>query len=395
MKLIFVNPYSHHSYFSVLALSRIDNVEVLCPPLILELLLNRWKPNGLRIHNSGFVHGFPKWLAFMSFLARKSGLISDKVYLQCFLFSAKLFLNGSKNHCVYSYQDYILPLMLNSSASQKFIVEFIIQIPPDQPNCKPSIEAAHIALGTLAPTNIIINELGIYGFNADLAPYGGDKSAYRPKALENQSMNSFKVFKQQKQPNKQASCSNFLIVARSNSFRKGLDILLEALEGLNQDFPVSDWACCEVVICGNISDPLLAERVSTLSKSFKSTDKIKIKAGQLEQDSYLNLLEAAKIFLMPSRLEGTSYAALEALWQGVPSILSPACGVEMFRPGFHGELLEPNTSSSLLKILQRCISFPERLEFFRSSLYHDRHFFTWNRYLEAVSYSVQNKLMSS
>jgi glycosyltransferase involved in cell wall biosynthesis len=379
MKLLFVNPYPHHAYFSVLALSRFSAVEILCPPLTIDLFFQRWKTVGLRPSRLSWPLRFASILLIVLYWAKSNRLLSDQTYVNIFLYLASYSLRHNQDCIIYCYQDYLLPLMKRSRPNQRFISEFIIQFPACQANLNTSVEAALLASGLVAPTSIIINELKAFGVQASLAPYGGNKVFYRTDfAIKNTNI------EQSNNPSI-TDKSKLLVAARSNSFRKGLDILLDALEVLNYDFPVSQFASCEVVICGNVSEKILLDRLDALSNLFKLSGKIQIKSGQLLQDDYLKLLEKADIFVMPSRLEGSSYAALEALWQGVPCILSSFCGVEMFRPGTHGELLHPLNSYSLQKSLRQILLDPCQLQDFRVSLKRDQDLFTWQPYITHVA----------
>lgn len=393
MKFIFINPYAHHAYFSILALSRLDDVEILCPPFIIDLLLRRWKTRGLRLHYSAINFFFISPILVFVYWSKQFGLFSDKSYIKIFVYCASLLLRCSGERVIiYCYQDYLLNLIKQANSSVHFIVEFIIQFPRDQPNSDSSIEVAHLATAVTAPTKLIVDELVQHGIQASLTPYGGDKLSFRN--LKSRAGRKTSIFYDipANHVHEKQRCDTFLIAARSNSLRKGMDILLEALDALDQDFPDSSFSSLEVIICGNVTDPYLANCASRLSKQFNASGKVRLRNGQLNQDNYLQLLKSSDIFVMPSRLEGSSYAALEALWQGVPSVLSPFCGVEMFKPAEHGELLDPLTSDSLEKILREILIDPDRLDNFRFSLERDQHLFTWERYTTAVSDSVQQVL---
>ena len=120
-----------------------------------------------------------------------------------------------------------------------------------------------------------------------------------------------------------------------------------------------------------------------LLNRFKRHGIICLKSRQYHSKQYQCLLSSADLFVMPSRLESTSLAALEALWFGVPSILTPHCGVDPFVAHRHGyQLLEHNPAALAQAMYNLCTS-SEKREFFRACLAKDRHLFSWNQYMTA------------
>jgi glycosyltransferase involved in cell wall biosynthesis len=82
-------------------------------------------------------------------------------------------------------------------------------------------------------------------------------------------------------------------------------------------------------------------------------------------------------------LEGSSPAALEALWLGVPSVLSQACGIDQFKDGDHGIILSKVTPQLLCDALYSVIQCPIKLMTWRSSIENDISLYTWKSYLES------------
>lgn len=371
-KIIFVNPFTHHSYFTILALSACGPVEVLCPPLILQLWLGHWRREALSLRRSFLGVFFAQPLALVAYGLFSLRCISENFYLHCFYLAARIVLLQPGAQLVYVFQDYMLPLMARTHPQRRFISEFIIQISPDLANYRSSVCAAQLAQRVVAPTSLIQAELKDHGVEVVLAPYGGDKSRYRRL--------HHKVFITPKPdeltPSVPVASNRFLIAARANTFRKGLDLLLEALKQLDHHWPADLQTKVEVVICGPVVE---------MQRLLAVSDRISISSGQLSQDAYLELLHQADLFVMPSRLEGSSPAALEALWLGVPALLTANCGVESFQPGEHGLLIDPPTAPVLSDHLRQVLLHPELLSTWRHTLARDRHRFTWNRYLATVA----------
>jgi glycosyltransferase involved in cell wall biosynthesis len=174
------------------------------------------------------------------------------------------------------------------------------------------------------------------------------------------------------------------IIARSHSFRKGADVLFGALPLLDSFLASSgSSALIDVLVCGSISEPSLKSDFHRLVHQLSSTDRVSIKCKQLSQSSFSHQLAISDLFVMPSRLESTSLAALEALWHGLPSILTPECGVDDFVDARHGILLPDHESLSLENaILGFCLE-QEKLICYRNFLIQDRALFSWNRYFKA------------
>lgn len=381
----FVNPYSHHSYFTVRALSSLGASEVLCPPLILQLLLGHWRRDALSIRWSmtGVLIAQP--LSILSYLLHSYRLIPESLYLACFRLAARLLLFGS-NSCqiVYGYQDYLLPIVLASKGSFAFICECIIQIPLGQLNRQSSLLAARRARLVLAPTTRIQEEFDCEGIPVILAPYGGDKSCYRTSGR----LHAGKPLQPDGRHSQGSGSLELLIAARANTRRKGADILFEALEQLDEHWPPDVQARIQVVICGTLSESALLKDLHRLEHRLASSQRIAIRTGQLTQDCYLDLLMKADLFIMPSRLEGSSPAALEALWMGVPALLSSSCGIEAFQSGEHGLILDPLSSHALQQALLTLLADQKSLEVWRLNLQRDTKKFTWDGYMQTVSTAV-------
>jgi glycosyltransferase involved in cell wall biosynthesis len=214
-----------------------------------------------------------------------------------------------------------------------------------------------------------------------MAPYGGNKLQYfaSPTSVnDSPTLSSVDVHESLIPP------PSIRIIARSHSFRKGADILFDAL--LHLDLLLSSsgsLVCIDVLICGSISEPALKSEFQRLVYRLERSGRVSIKCKQLSQSSFSHQLAISDLFVMPSRLESTSLAALEALWHGLPSILTPECGVDDFVDARHGILLPDHESLSLANaILGFCLE-QEKLICYRNFLIQDRALFSWNRYFKA------------
>ena len=374
LRIIFVNPHTHHAYFTCLALSRLGTVQILCPPLLFQLWLGQWKRKGIRAGGSLIGWGFATPMALVAFLFYKLKILSEASYCKGLMLAAGLLLKGEERSLLYVYQDYLLPL-LRSSEGHSVVVEMIIGTDPAQANYTSTLEALHRASLVLAPSHQILNAGIPKSVPILFAPYGGDKAAYRgnASALPRRDHSAIGV-------------RSLTIAARAHDYRKGIDILLGALARLQQQ-TVQGSICLRVVICGRVMNQTYLRKIISLNRQASDLS-LQIFTGQLSQDSYYSLLQQADLFVMPSRLEGMSLAALEALWMGVPAVLSPHCGVHQFRAGVHGQFTDPNTAETLACILKQILSSPQQLFEWRQQLEQDRGLYSWDSYLQRVEKGV-------
>lgn len=381
----FINPYTNHSYFTLLSLSRLGPVEVLCPPLALQLLLGQWSMDGLRMKYSLVGCLLAQPIALLAYIMYISHIIKEPSYLFWLQQAARILLMPRNRQVIYCYQDYLLGLFDENTRAARYIIsEFIIQIPSNQPNYRSSLRAAQKAHFVIAPTKVIQEELKFSTSKVYIAPYGGDKYRYRRKKIL---INGFSQHSARTKSNT-IQDSSMIIVARSNSHRKGLDLLLQALLAISARPELSSFPKFHVVICGSVSPgPLLTSLLKAQSK-LSTYGFILLSWGQLSQDSYAALLSRASLFLMPSRLEGSSYAAIEALSMGVPALLSKQCGVETFKPDIHGLLIDISSAESLEFALKSVLECPSLLQTWRSNLQVDRKLFSWDGYLDRVAEAV-------
>ena len=99
---------------------------------------------------------------------------------------------------------------------------------------------------------------------------------------------------------------------------KGVDILISAWEALPQFH--DRW---QLVIAGPDCEGYLREAQRQISRF--SASAMPVFTGPLHAENKLRMLNAADLFILPSRAEGFSVAALEAMAARKPVILSQAC----------------------------------------------------------------------
>ena len=391
MKLYFINPHAHHSYFTCLALSRSAPVRLLCPPLTLQLLDRQWRTDGLQLRAPSLISWPADLLAIVVFLLFKLNLCSETFYIRLFILASWLLLKLERgDQLVYHYQDYLLPILRRPCARRRFICELIIEPIPGEQNYAGSLQAAQQAIKVFLPTRMMQAALYSAGIPTFLAPYGGDKQIYRRSSLS-------KATLLPKAITKKSEVSIYIphlrIAARANSLRKGLDFLLLALVDLDQRLSAiqteSVLMAIEIHICGAISEPILLQQFNDLAIKLRLSGRIALSYRQFPPDAYLELLHNSDLFVMPSRKEGSSLAALEALYIGIPCLLSKACGVEVFISGKHGWNVDPLTADVLADQLFSILQSPECLDSWSARLVQDKSLFSWDGYLQVVGESVE------
>lgn len=377
LPIFFLHPHVHHAFFTVLALSERGPVHVLCPPLSLQLWRNYWRHCGLRLAYPSPRELLANAVAMLAFLAFKSRLLSESFYLLVFRKVSLLFLGGRTQRIVVHYQDY---LGISRVHAEEFrICELIIDTNSQQQNCSSTLAAVRNSDVVVAPSRAIAEYFDSEGLAVKLAPYGGDKRSYMANLSPGSSSIDSGAVKSM-----DIKTNVFRVAVRANSYRKGADLLLQALLLLDCKLthaPVKSRRKIEILICGSVKEPKLLSSLIEVQESLLFNDLISVTAKQYPQSQYLSLLDSCDCFLMPSRLEGSSYAALEALWQCVPSILSGNCGVDQFRDGRHGLLLENLSGESIANALYTICLSPSLISEWRYHLSTDQALYGWDGYL--------------
>lgn len=377
---LFANPHIHHSYFTVQALSTVVPVIILCPPLQLQLLQKKWSTLGLRIKPPSTKQRLVQVLCLIGFLLFKLKLIRERQYLYVFSRGTDLLLRDRRGYILVHYQDYLSlsDASLNSIAYN--ICEMIISTTELSHNYQSTLNSANTADLVVCPSTSLANNFSYRGIKTLLAPYGGDKSDFLAKANFQQTPKCSQY--------KRTTRKSVVICARANSHRKGLDILLESLAILNNRISQIPYESIDIRICGSLHSLEDANMLRLFASKFNK--KISITAKQYSQKSYNAIISSSDFFVMPSRLEGTSPAALEALWHGVPCILSAECGIDSFINGRHGVLMKSLSSTCLAESLYELISNVAATRQMAANLAEDKDLFSWSNYFNTYTSMLLN-----
>jgi glycosyltransferase involved in cell wall biosynthesis len=382
MPILFVNPHIHHSYFTILAISQVDTVAYLCPPLQLQLINDTWNTEKLKLVSSSPILHTLQLVSLIIFLFYKCRLCSERFYIQCLNLLSSLLVQSYPNSTFVHYQDYISLSKQSRSLVKLDVCELIICSNRDQSNYLSTIRATELASVLVFPTLNNLSDITTNPSKSIFAPYGGDKIIFKKTSTFS--------FQTPARPYKNAKILR--IAARSNSFRKGLDHFLEALSFLDNYLHIdkSITISIHITICGQITDPRLIHRYMQTKKSLKKNGLIMLKSKQYSELDYIKCLLSSDLFIMPSRLEGSSPAALEALWLGVPAVLTKECGIDQFRDKHHGILLEHLSSKEIMKSIISIVRDPSLISVWSTNLSRDRHHFSWSTYLKVYKQLLQD-----
>jgi len=383
--ILFINPYGHHSYFTVKSLTSSLPTYYLCPALTLQLLFRQWSPlpTPPQINCALVIITYSTILLYILF---KLSIVAEQRYLSLFSFAASLVSKYSKSRCIYCYQDYMLPLLKSlDKETTNSIVELIIDFPQESANVYTTIQALNIATAVVAPSRGIALRASSHNPSIQVAhfPYGGDKASYQVYDQNTRSRTASFPY---------TYPSELRIVARANTYRKGAQVFAESLHLLfdmleihahpRLQLPIS------IFVAGHPESPEIASWLQ--HTSYKLPDNVTISCRQYSQLEYSDLLGNSHLFVMPSSLEGVSPAALEALWLGLPSVLTPECGVECFLPNHHGFLINHSSPDDLAQVLFDIVSQPDCLNVLHNNLVVDKSCFSWDSYLSGVGHYAED-----
>lgn len=373
----FANPFNHHNFFTVHALSNIGKTFVLCPPLQLQFLFGRWicKPPKTWL---GLLPFILQVLCGFLFILLRSRLIDEKFYLNFMTASCNLIALNHKGLVWVHYQDYITLSDQARSSLKADICELIIHSHPDANNWDSTLRAVSQSTIVLSPNQETIHpqlEEHVKG-TVFFAPYGGDKESYLSQRTPDQEFDFQSI-----------STTTFRIAARANSYRKGLDTFIEALLILSNNPLISAYTNIHCIICGRITSLSGRRQFHEVVQKLENTN-VTVTAAQLSPNDYISELRKSDLFVMPSRLESMSLAALEALWLGIPCVITSNCGISNFISGKHGFHLTHHDPCELAELISNFIRDKTLSPTLRSNLANDRNLFAWDDYFAAYSQGI-------
>ncbi len=142
------------------------------------------------------------------------------------------------------------------------------------------------------------------------------------------------------------------IISVSNLVQsKGLDLNLRAVAALRSKYPYIRYTV--------VGDGVEAGSLRQLAQELKVQDMVTF-TGQVPNKDVPSLLAKARIFSLPSSMEGFGVAYLEAMAAGLPVIGCRGEGIaDVVYSGETGLLIEPNSLDSLVKALDQLLGDPD------------------------------------
>lgn len=128
------------------------------------------------------------------------------------------------------------------------------------------------------------------------------------------------------------------------NLRKGIDILLEAMECL-RELPI------KLDVVGPIQIPLSDKNLQNEKVRFH---------GSVARSSVRDFYQEADVFIFPTRSDGFGLTQLEAFSAGLPVIASKNCG-EVVSEGRNGLLLPDLDPQTMTDVLRKLLSDPQRM----------------------------------
>lgn len=133
---------------------------------------------------------------------------------------------------------------------------------------------------------------------------------------------------------------------------KGLALNIQAVARLRHKYPDIRY----IVVGGGPEEANLR----ALTKSLQVEDKVEF-TGPVPNHQVPGLLGKAKVFSLPSTMEGFGIAYLEAMAAGLPVIACQGQGIaDILVPGDTGLLVEPHNLEDLVRALDELLAEPER-----------------------------------
>lgn len=176
----------------------------------------------------------------------------------------------------------------------------------------------------------------------------------------------------------------YLFLGRVDVKHKGLDLLLPAFRRLASESPNAHLVIAGPDEQGGVS------RLRKIIDGLKIADRVTF-TGLLVGNERLQALRAADVFLLPSRFEGMSVALLEALFLGLPVLVTEQVGMaDEIRRLSAGEVV-PATTEAIYQGLDS-LSRPTARDRFRGvAVEYVRESYTWPAIADALLQKVSDR----
>ncbi len=178
------------------------------------------------------------------------------------------------------------------------------------------------------------------------------------------------------------------ILARANNVRKGGHLLMAAIEEIAEELLGHvDGFKVEINIIG-ILDAVVKDKLKRINLPSEIIISSKIVPHVEMADEFLK----SDIFVMPSLSEGMSLMCLEAMQMGLPLVVTRECGLDCFRSGEMGLIVEPTVSSISVAMIE---AFKRRSEWpaWSQECKKTADLLSWDSYEKDISQVCCNNIL--
>lgn len=163
-------------------------------------------------------------------------------------------------------------------------------------------------------------------------------------------------------------------------YRKGLDLLLDALYSFSYEKPI------EILLIGKIRPQWVTQHTPKVVKNNTITINFIPAMPQTELFQFLKQNQI-DLNLQPSRFDSFAMVVPETMMQGIPNVVSPYVGAgELLDDGKDGFIMEDMTPLSIKKIIDNYILLtPDEIKALRTDVLQKAKTISWEQYGQQVS----------
>lgn len=173
---------------------------------------------------------------------------------------------------------------------------------------------------------------------------------------------------------KQRYYANKFVFIGGEPWRKGLDVLLSAFKQIRRKYD-----CTSLEVIGTNGDQF--KNLASPGVTFH---------GYCDMEKILSILYSSDIFVLPSRYDRSPHAIIEAMWYGLPEIVTNTCGSpEPVNSGDCGLIIDPDDTDELVRAMESLIKNPGLVKSMsQKAIYSSRKYWTW----EKVCYNIVRRI---
>ena len=171
-----------------------------------------------------------------------------------------------------------------------------------------------------------------------------------------------------------------LLVVASISKRKGIEILLDAMEKLKNE-PV------KLSVIG----------VSTTSNGQELVDRMNCMEnveyiGRIPHEQIFEYFDINDVFILPSLAEGSSLSVYEALASGMPCVVTRNTG-SVVTDGIDGIIIEVKNADSIVVAVEKFVQNPELVYKMSCNAQNTMNKYSWKKYEKKIACFYKNQII--